>query len=501
MMTNTTTVAPPPAAAAGAEDEEDKEVPEPNFENKYPNRNKCAQPEPPESKYKGEPLPDALAKDTIKHLIDKRWIEVWNNQELLKDRTHRMDHSDIFYTMRTMLYRKGYDVSSLDKGNKRKEHYSHIKEYCEYTLKIKRHQIGIFAADRAVMAYQGKTYSVSYENCKDLAVNGVDIICIEKEGIVEKLAPFTDGVGIALVQSQGFVSEYGIMLAKKAKRTGANVMVLTDFDSDGVKIAFELEDVTRIGVDFESIDQINELIEAEIAGEDPFEPELLPLAEASDESIYKPDMKNLEPKLNKILDLNELREGRDSTDTWTSLERLTQGLRRQSPFNSRVIDIEGTPHENHYIDYLETEYGEDGRTYLNFLEKNRIELNTIMTLIGPKRFWNWLYSQIIELFETRDYTRVIPAQPYKITLPIMDKLNSRVEILIDDAIRDEKDVISDELSEVNGLLNTRVKKAQVHERLMDIVDEDEDITKFSEELERLIKSSFKIDVDDVDNNN
>ena len=59
---------------------------------------------------------------------------------------------------------------------------------------------------------------MSFENCKDLAKNGVDIICIEKEGIVEKLIPFTEGVGIALVQSQGFVSEYGIMLATEAKR-------------------------------------------------------------------------------------------------------------------------------------------------------------------------------------------------------------------------------------------------------------------------------------------
>ena len=52
---------------------------------------------------------------------------------------------------------------------------------------------------------------------------------------------------------------------------------------------------------------------------------------------------------------------------------------------------------------------------------------------------------------------------------------------------------------VKGLLNTDVKRQQIHERLTDIVDEDENLTKFSKKLERLIKSSF--DVDDVDNNN
>ena len=63
-------------------------------------------------------------------------------------------------------------------------------------------------------------------------------------------------------------------------------------------------------------------------------------------------------------------------------------------------------------------------TYLKFLKENRIELNTIMTQIGAKRFWNWLYSQIIKTFPTRRYYgRVIRVPPYKITLPVIDKLN------------------------------------------------------------------------------
>ena len=54
---------------------------------------------------------------------------------------------------------------ALIREKNEKNYYSYIKEYCEDTLEIKRHQIGIFAADRAVMAYQGETYSVSFENC------------------------------------------------------------------------------------------------------------------------------------------------------------------------------------------------------------------------------------------------------------------------------------------------------------------------------------------------
>ena len=477
--------------AATAEDKPGVVVPKPPFTEPTP--------EPPESPFKGAPIPKGLARQTIRHLIDTRWLAVYNNPGLLTDKTHRMDQSDIFYPMRTMLYRKGYDVSSLDEGETRKKLYRYIKQYCEDTLNIKRHQIGIFAADRAVMAFQGKTYSVSYENCKQLARSGVDIICIEKEGIVEKFIPFTEGVGIALVHSQGFVSEYGIMLAMEAKRTGGNVMILTDFDTDGIKIAFELEGITRIGIDFESVDQINEHIKAELDGEDPFEPEPTLLGEVDDdddESIYKPDMEDLEPELDHILDRDELIEGRNSTDTWISLKRLTQGIKRQSRSNNKLVSIENTSHERQYIDYLNTEYnnGDKWETYLEFLEENRIELNTIMTQIGAKRFWNWLYSQIIKTFPTRQYNyRVIDVPPYRITLPIMDELNEMVKKQIRDCTLDEEIDISRELHKVKGLLNTEVKKRQIHERLTEIVDDDENLTKFSKKLERLLKSSFKMD--------
>ncbi|HSF49793.1 MAG TPA: hypothetical protein VLA74_03455, partial [Nitrososphaeraceae archaeon] len=199
--------------------------------------------------------------------------------------------------------------------------------------------------------------------------------------------------------------------------------------------------------------------------------------------------------LDDILDLDELIEGRNTTDTWKNLKRFTEGLKRKSASNKAYIPIENTPHERHYIDYLNTEYNDEGETYLDFLEENRIELNTIMTQIGPKRFWNWLYSQIIKAFPARKYYgRVIYVPPYKITLPVMDKLNKMVNKQIRDCTRDEEITISVELYKVKGLLNTQIKEEQIHERLIEIVANDENIIKFSEKLEQLINSSFN-DVD------
>jgi hypothetical protein len=162
--------------------------------------------------------------------------------------------SDCFYNTRKQLDADGWDVTSC--SERRKEVTKYVKTYCD-KLGIKRHEIGIFAADRAVMAFRGESYSVSFENYEQLAVLGTDIICVEKEGIVDKLVPFTKDFGIALLQSQGFLSEFGEMLAHEAAKYGARVGMLTDFDSSRVDLAFSIKDITRLGINLGTIDEIN----------------------------------------------------------------------------------------------------------------------------------------------------------------------------------------------------------------------------------------------------
>ena len=62
------------------------------------------------------------------------------------------------------------------------------------------------------MAFDGKYYSVGFENLRHLMHNGTDVIVVEKARTVAKMVPFTKNVGIAFIQSQGFVSEYGVAL-------------------------------------------------------------------------------------------------------------------------------------------------------------------------------------------------------------------------------------------------------------------------------------------------
>jgi hypothetical protein len=55
-----------------------------------------------------------------------------------------------------------------------------VTEDCN-KLGICRHDIGIFPADRAQMAFLGNTYSVSFESLNWLCPYGTDVIFIEKE--------------------------------------------------------------------------------------------------------------------------------------------------------------------------------------------------------------------------------------------------------------------------------------------------------------------------------
>lgn len=209
-------------------------------------------------------------------------------------------------------------------------------------------------------------------------------------------------------------------------------------------------------------------------------------------------MEDLDPPKGEIgeLDIEEL-EGRGVNDNWTSLDYLVKGFKRKSASNHKLVPIDRTPHEIHYINYLQQMtcvscvYDEDGETYLDFLEENRIELNSIMTEIGAKRFWNWLYAKIIETFPARNYNRVIPVPPYEITLPVLDRLNTIVERMIGNSIEDEITIIRSGLRRFRGLLNIDSKMEEIDERLTDIVNEDEDIANLAKKLKKVVKSYFK----------
>ena len=78
------------------------------------------------------------------------------------------------------------------------------------------------------------------------------MLIIEKEGVVEQLAPYADMDGIALLNTRGFLTEYASILSEESEKQGCNVAILTDFDASGLLIAKTVPSVYRIGIDFET---------------------------------------------------------------------------------------------------------------------------------------------------------------------------------------------------------------------------------------------------------
>ena len=78
------------------------------------------------------------------------------------------------------------------------------------------------------------------------------MLIIEKEGVVEQLAPYADEDGIALLDTRGFLTEYTSILSR-IRKTRCNVAILTDFDASGLLIAKTVPSVYRIGIYFETL--------------------------------------------------------------------------------------------------------------------------------------------------------------------------------------------------------------------------------------------------------
>jgi hypothetical protein len=115
---------------------------------------------------------------------------------------------------------------------------------------MKREDLGIIAGVRAELYFDGTWTSVGFDAIEELAGKGTDIVFIEKEGVPEVLTEFADRYGIAMVNTRGYLTEYGKDLMTAAKSSGANVVIMTDYDLTGINIAsLSPKNMPWIGID------------------------------------------------------------------------------------------------------------------------------------------------------------------------------------------------------------------------------------------------------------
>ena len=166
--------------------------------------------------------------------------------------TDRWTPSDVWYGNRPELQKNGIIISK----NTRRNFTALIRVICEEDLHVNMEEIGIFAADRAQLYFDGQWYDVGFDDLYSLKLKGTDLIIIEKEGMAETLTPLADKHGLALLFTRGFATKYVRDLSELAKDAGCNVVVLSDYDDSGVLLASKLK-VPRLGIDPKTLEYFN----------------------------------------------------------------------------------------------------------------------------------------------------------------------------------------------------------------------------------------------------
>jgi hypothetical protein len=186
----------------------------------------------------------------LRQLLKERYEAVLKNPSLKEKQV--WTQSTVFYHLRPILLNSGYSNEDIN----REYITGQIKSACEEYLGVKRKDLGIIAADRAQLYFKGEWHDVGLNDISGLAQYGTNMLIVEKEGVVEQLAPYADINGIALLNTRGFLTEYASILSKEAGKHGCNVAILTDFDASGLLIAKTVPSVFRIGIDFETLEYL-----------------------------------------------------------------------------------------------------------------------------------------------------------------------------------------------------------------------------------------------------
>lgn len=311
----------------------------------------------------------------------------------------------------------------------------YIRDLCK-AAGVTRESLGIFAGARAELYFDGGWSSVSFGKIRELAEKGTDIVCIEKQGVPEVLTEWADKYGIALLNSRGHLTDYGKDLMDAARRLGALVVIMVDYDLPGIKIASETPiDMPWIGVNFATLEYFH----------------------LTKEEVSIPVESNQYEKY--VTELVE--DGRHPTNA----KNDNAGV-----FDNRFEDVD-----------------------LRFLKYRRIEIDAILAQVGGERFFEFIMYKLKELSPTRDYNRTIT-----ISTELLNKDNfgllpdpvKRFLILIQnvtDTVTNEiKETIRTELSEVEGFLEVSEKEKEIADRLAKIISENENMKVIASECEGLL---------------
>lgn len=296
-----------------------------------------------------------------------------------------------------------------------------VKELCE-SYGVTRESIGIFAGVRAELYFNGSWTSVSFDSVKRLAEKGTDIVFVEKEGIPDVLASWADKYGVAMVNTRGHLTEYGKDLMNAAKESGAHVVIMTDYDATGIKIASE-------------------------------SPTNMPWIGANDRML---EYFHLDRDVVKIK--SETSANKDYIRSLVETGEHSDG-RKDERFNDVDVD---------------------------FLDEERIELDAILAKVGDERFFRYILDTLMDLNPKRDYNRAIEIPTNNLGTRhegILGKIDARVEDIISAKSGCIKKELSETVGFVNVKSKLEEIKASLRKVLIDNPDYEDFTNRLNELVE------------------
>jgi hypothetical protein len=307
-------------------------------------------------------------------------------------------------------------------------------------------------------------------------VNGTDVIVVEKAGTVLKVVPFTKNVGIAFIQSQGFVSEYGIALAQLANhdyqasvdytngiwpKHAGHLGVLMDCDSSGWLIGMKIPVAHRIGINLKSI---KEMIEVN---------------------------NGLGLDFTEQLSMENLVESTKANSHWEGLKGVLMRNPNSKTYNA-LLSLGEERVEPIICKYqellLEPVYDTKGKKmhFIDWLETNRIELNTILSAMDPHQegFWNWLKWKLIQIWPDRNYNRVIiQPQPNEVYPKQISDFITRLDATISPLLIKRYTPITEQLRRIKWFIkDTDATQDLIYSRVSKQIGGEEKIKLLAEKL-------------------
>jgi hypothetical protein len=368
----------------------------------------------------------------LREVLKKRKEEYLAIQDPIERKRRELSQSDIFYATRMLLINVyGYTDKEINR-----DYLTRSIRDESAKLGVTREQIGIIAADRAQLYFKGKWFDVGLDEIDTLVDYGTDMVIIEKEGIIMRVSPYSNKNRISLLNTRGFLVEYASKLAKLANEKGCNISIIVDWDVSGLLIFLKLRKIIpglkRIGVDFETLEDLG-----------------LNLEDVQEE--YTPNKDHLDPLKKELDDAIEdarINGNQDKEEEYISLKR-----------------------------------------YLSYLKTNRIEINSITAqLKDNEKFYNWIEDKLRDAFPDRDFTRMDVIPEY-VTPNDLQGINDIIKEIGTAAFKPRREELQDKLA------NNSTKNAFLFDRTNTVkpdYDTDDYEAAIAEQSKKIIQNSDEL---------